>query len=343
MWMRRKQRTSMFDDPWAELSIPNERTSISARRVSEALQWDVYWGRDCESRCLLLLRCGPDIASRHRLPRLKGIDVFLQDGEGDIKTSVVLRLLDSAQRDIFFRLCTDIIEAVSGARTEDEAIAIAVARTWRWHHLLRGGSSGLLTPEEQMGLMGELLVLERYFLARLPPMAAIAAWLGPLGAAKDFVSGQVAVEAKALGHAGRNEVSINSAEQLDATGLTTLFLHLSIFDVPKEAGDDGFTVTDVATRTRSLVQPAGSLIVERFDALLSAAGFRYEDDYSGTRWTGGERRVYEVRTDFPCLTPAGLPSAIRQLRYLLLLDSCAEFVVPPSAVLNALSGAVSGN
>jgi len=38
-------------------------------------------------------------------------------------------------------LCRDIVECTARAKSEREAVALTLARTWRWHHLLRGGDT----------------------------------------------------------------------------------------------------------------------------------------------------------------------------------------------------------
>src|SRR4051812_2946033 len=152
----------MFEDPWLQLAVPDARNAVSAIRISETARWNFYWGRDSESRCLLILR--HHCRAVPRLPKLKGIDILAEEGEGETMCSLALRLLDSAQRDIFYRLCVDIVETASPGKSEQEALALTVARTWRWHYLLRGGSSGLLTAQEQLGLIGELRVLDTYLL-----------------------------------------------------------------------------------------------------------------------------------------------------------------------------------
>ena len=88
-------------------------------------------------------------------------------------------------------------------------------RTWRWHHLLRGGGSTLCYRlEEQKGLLGELLVLERPFCCLTSGAStAVAAWRGPLGSPKDFEIGRVAIEVKARrGGAIARHVAITSEE-----------------------------------------------------------------------------------------------------------------------------------
>ena len=328
----------MSEDPWDDLAIPKDKTLISGRRVDETNKWDFYWGRDSDRRCLLLLRHAIPSAPRSRLPRLKGVEVFVEPGISGVKPSLVLRLLDSTLRDIFYRLCNDIIASASTAASETEAVAMTVARTWRWHHLLRGGGGGLLTAEEQKGLIGELLILERYGLALLPARNAVEGWLGPMGAPQDFVVGRTGVESKARATTTANEVVINSEYQLDDADLRALFLHISALDAATSDDDEGFTVTAVACRIRDRLAASDELVVDRYNALLAAAGFRYDDDYSGTRWTGGERSIYRVEGAFPRLTKANLPSGISDVRYVLSVNECGAFLASPEALEAALTG-----
>src|SRR5687768_3814332 len=97
-------------DPWAALPIPSLEATVTARRVGEETPWHFYWGRDHNGSCLLILRHAPDATPHHRPPRLKGIDVALLPSTSSEKPSVVLRLLDAGLREIFLRLCLDIIE-----------------------------------------------------------------------------------------------------------------------------------------------------------------------------------------------------------------------------------------
>ncbi len=326
----------MRTDPWGQLGIPEAKDTVSARRVSESARWNFYWARDCESRCLLVLR--HHLETIPRLPRLEGIELILEKAKGNVMASLILRLVDSTQRDIFHRLCLDIIETAGAARTEDEALTVTVARTWRWHHLLRGGSNGLLSPQEQMGLMAELYVLEAHCLVALPAKTALAAWQGPLGAAKDFRSGRTAVEVKAKGRGERPEVEVNSLHQLDQVGLTNLFLSLAVFGPAKLDQEGGITVAEVAIRLMERLRSEGEELAEQFGALLAAAGFRFEDDYSDFQWVGGEKSLYRVEGLFPRLVPAMMPAGITRARYIINLTECGPHIVPPSSLTAAWAG-----
>lgn len=327
---------TISDDPWTALASPRHTTAVTARRVDAVIKWDFYWALDAERRCMLLLSHSAAASPVGRLPRLRGVEVSLEVVAAAGKPCLVLKLLEPALRDIFYRLCIDILGSASETVSEAEAVATALARTWRWHHLLRGGISGLLSPEEQKGLIGELLVFERYLLAACPGSQALAAWRGPLGGAKDFVCGRTAVESKARSTSGAASVPISSEYQLDASGLDSLFLHLCVLDAEGPETGGGMTLTDVVRRIRERLTESEASLATRYDALLAAAGYRYEDDYSEMRWVGGERSVYRVRAEFPRITPGSVPAGVAQVEYMLSLTECGEFLVAPSALANAL-------
>jgi hypothetical protein len=333
----------MSGDPWTTLTRPDSAQSVSARRVDETTRWDFYWATDNDAKLLLILRHAPVAAPRNRLPRLKGIEIFEQPPTSKEKPALVLRLLDSSLRDIFYRLCLDIIGSTSPATSESEAIGTAIARTWRWHHLLRGGG-GPLSVEEQIGLLGELSVLERYLFPTVSLHQSIASWLGPLGAPQDFVVGRTGIESKARGGTDTNDVRINSEYQLDDSNLDRLFIHLCVFQSPTQTEADGFSLTDVASRIRTRVESVDNKLVDRYDSLLAAAGFRYEDDYSSSLWIGGERSIYKVVEPFPRLVTRNIPGGTSGVRYTLSLRECGGFLVSPDKLEKALiDGATHAN
>jgi hypothetical protein len=336
--MMRMKRTLTVNDarnPWAGIGRPAEGDVLSMRRVDETLAFDFYWGRDAESRSLLVLRHSPPSATISRLPHLRGVEILQRPPERDGRVALVIRLLDNALLEVFRELCLDIINVARRAETEADAVARTVARMWRWHHLLRGGR-GLLGAEEQMGIIGELMVIERYLIPALGAANAVDAWRGPLGAAQDFKCGRLLVEAKSRASKAANTVGVSSEHQLDCSPEESLFLHLSEID---SAGreEEGFTLTEIVSRVRNQIV-AGGGNGERFDGLLGAAGFDAEDDYSGYRWVGGERAIYRVTGNFPRLVPGVLPREVHEVRYRVELSACGEWLVSPAALHSCLTG-----
>ena len=325
------------NDPWKDLTPPSAASAINARRVDENNPWGFFWARAMDGKCLLVLQHKVESSPTKKLPSLKGVEVAVTDGDSQHSLMLVFRLLDSRQRDIFHQLCIDIVAAGASARTELEAVDLAVARTWRWHHLLRGGSGGQLSEDEQKGLIGELLVLERHLLPCLTPADSLAAWRGPLGAPKDFEVGRIGIEAKARRGAATPHVLITSEHQLDGGGCDLLFLHVVDLSHAPEGAAQAFTVSDAARRVCDRMS-LDSAATDRYESLLAAAGFRWEDDYSDFKWVEGPSRIYGVTDGFPRVTAMEIATGVSNVRYSVSLVECERFIVEARTMGKAIAG-----
>jgi hypothetical protein len=319
----------MSPDPWSKLDAPRARGTVTARRVDSSLAWNFFWARDTDARCLLLLRYDSTAALTAPLPKLRGIEVDLTH-EPNNECVLTFRLLDPAHRDIFFRLCQDIVAIASAAKTEKAAVDVTLQRTWRWHHLLRGGADQRLSEEEQKGLIGELVVLERYLLPVLAARDAVTAWNGPIQAPKDFEIGGVCVEVKAHRPGASPSVMINSEHQLDDTDLKGLVLVVLALDRATLGSTEQFTLTDMATRVRDSIEGCDPSAVAEFESRLSAAGFRWADDYSDTPWIEGSIVLYRVTGQFPRIVARDINPGVQQVTYSISLMNCQQYGMPES-------------
>lgn len=332
-----------MSDPWDQLDPPSAASTVTALRVDSNLRWGFFWARDLESKCLLILRHPANLVPDGRLPRLQGIEVTDLPDEKGVERVLALRLMDSAQRDIFHQLCLDIVESATRASDEKEALHLTLARTWRWHHLLRGGRDDRLSAEEQKGLIGELLVFERYLLPSFAARDAVLMWHGPLGAPKDFEAGKVWIEAKARRGAATPYVAISSEFQLDDAGSDSLFLH--VVDLNPAAADtnDSFSVTDLAKRVVETVRRTDLEAADILEGLLTATGFEWSDDYSDSVWVEGNTRIYQVGSGFPRITPMQFAAGVSRVTYSVELPDCEPYRVISTVLQNALTGGLNGN
>jgi hypothetical protein len=283
-----------------------------------------------------------EVPTGGRPPKLKGLEVSSTADEGGGTRMLIWKLQDSGHRDIFHRLCTDIVNFARDANSEAEAVEVSLGRTWRWHHLLRGGSDGRLSAEEQKGLIGELLLLEKLIEVGMSPSNAVSAWHGPLGSPKDFEIGRICVEVKARRGAATPYVLISSEHQLDASGTDALFLHVAELDQAPSDAKERFTLTEVADRTKRRIFSASPAAADAFDALLVATGFRWEDDYSDMPWIRGPDRLYRIDEGFPAVTPANFGAGVSNVRYSISLSDCEPYRVDEAVLVTALKDATDG-
>ncbi len=300
-------------------------------------QWGLYWAVDRRRHYLLIVTHELGLRSQHRWPTLRGLRIERQPDEEGHRELLVLRLAEVQYRDIFHRFCIDIVDAVRAAETGQEALDTCIMRTWRWHRLLKGGRDGRLTVEEQKGLIGELAFLEQHVVPVIGVGQGVRSWVGPLGAQRDFEIGITGVECKA--HAPlASTLRIASADQLDSTHATPIFLH--VIEIAEDRGDvaGAVTVTDVVDRFRQLIEASDMAVRGDFEERLWAVGYDCEDDYTDRRWVIGNTSFYGVVAGFPRITPRMLPAGVTQVGYRVALAECEEFRVDAAAVANSLSG-----
>ena len=333
----------MSDDPWEEIDVSPEASQINARRIADAgsAAWGLYWAVDAQRHCLLILQLGSGRRQSQHLPRLRGLSVEASPTEDGSGERVIIRLTDGEQREVFHRFCIDIVEATRVAKSADEAIARFLARTWRWHRLLRSGQDGRLSEDEQKGLLGELSVIERCLLDVIGARGSVEGWTGPLGTPKDFEFGLVGIEAKARSPQSA-EVRISSLDQLDSAGESRLFLFVIEVGAAFSDSATAVTITDVATRVRNRIAALDLSAAVAFDERLTAAGFDWEENYSDKHWSIGAAVQYEVVDGFPRLTPTMVPAAVDDVRYTISMAGCERFRVPETAMAEAILGGADG-
>ena len=173
-----RMATMPTDDPWKGIDPPVEADRITARRIPDAgtHAWGLYWAIDSQHHCLLILQHRSEHRHSRRVPTLRGLRVEVVPTEDQSGERLIIRLTDGEQREVFHRFCVDIVDATRPACSEADAVERFLVRTWRWHRLLRGGSDGRLSQEEQRGLIGELCVLEHQLLPVIGPVDAVRAW-----------------------------------------------------------------------------------------------------------------------------------------------------------------------
>ena len=330
-----------IDDPWRGIDPVIETSHINAQRVEDvgSLTWGLYWAIDSQNNCLLVLQHHSEYRCSRHLPKLRGLLIESLPTEGLSGECLVIRLTDSKQREIFHRFCMDIVIATKPACSEEEAVERFLVRTWRWHYLLKGGTDGRLSKEEQMGLIGELCVLKHRLLPLISPVYAVRAWRAPFGASRDFQVDLIGIEAKTFSpHVPT--IWISSAEQLDATGTIRVFLHVT--EVSESSGPESVTITDVVASIRDTITSRDKSAAILFEECLNATGFDWSDDYFDNKWLIGDSSIYEVVEGFPRITPPMLLQGVEKVQYAISLSLCESFRVDMSALDEAISGEGDG-
>lgn len=302
------------NNPWDRLGIGE------ARRVDSQGKYDFFWIMLEDWRPGLVLKLDEGQPLVEPLPILRSVDARYRL-VGD-RLSFVLSLNDTALIEMFESLCRNIADGGEQAANHQDTLLYTVQRTRRWHHLLRGGSTGELTLEEQRGLIGEIDFLKE-LAAAIGPDAAIESWKGPEGASKDFEFPNICVEVKARRSAAKPYVAISSVEQLADVYRARVFLKVT--DVTAAMTPEGQTLHDHVAATYLALQTS-AFAVARFDQMIFDFGYDPHHKYDGRRWFIGESREYEVLEGFPRIVPP-VAGGVTDIKYSIGLAECAPYAL----------------
>ena len=303
------------ETPWSGL----EAGKTDTRRVGAAARWNWFWAVMPRADATLLLQLTGLPKPVPDLPKLKNLEIRFQTLPGG--PILYIRLKDNAQMELFETLCRDVMAAVELAETEAEALERAIGRTFRWHHLLRGGKLEVLSEEAQKGLIGEIEVL-KLLMANLGPKPALTSWTGPSGAPKDFELKADCIEVKARRGASQPFVKITNEHQL--ADVPDRRLWLAVLAVDKVQQPHGKTLTEYVAEVSDLLERTEPSAIMDWDLHLADAGYDVLHDYSAWRWIVSSPEFHAVLEGFPRIS-APVPLGVSAVSYALALSACTPF------------------
>lgn len=170
-----------------------------------------------------------------------------------------------------------------------------------------------LTDEQQIGLFGELLLLE-HAITHVPAPDVVGAWTGTDQEEHDFLFEALNVEVKTTRSEKRIHV-ITSASQLQPSPERPLYL-LSVQVTAAGAAAQGRGLGDVIGNIREdLPEPSRHL----FDKKLEEIGWRDDDaELYQRRWVlRSAPRAFLIDDDFPALTPSRIAAIVPQASHVI--------------------------
>lgn len=254
--------------------------------------------------------------------RSDAIDYFRQERAELGSWLLFLRLKRGELRDVFARLCQDLIHSLTSATNDQEVTAAVVSRIRLWQQLFELRPSGILAPHQVKGLTAELL----YMLRQLESGSreadeVVSAWLGPTRCDQDFVFSSESVEVKAIGPSSEL-VSINSLQQLQSERP----LFLSIWTLRQAAPTElaACTLNGLVLRIEGFLHTAPSALMAFRDRLLSA-GYVHSSTYDTIAFEPLDEETFSVSGDFPRLVESDVPLGVSSATYTLSMHWIRQF------------------
>lgn len=285
-----------LDGIWTVLSSqPPAAGVVTAPTGYRVAAGELLAGIDSEGRRHLLIPLNPGEAAR---TDTKGRAVHLaRIAEGGTHYLTVFCRLADLHR-VFTQFCRELVESIEDASSPAREASGAFDR---WRALFSEAEQhGLLSEEALIGLIGELIAVERLLFHGAP--SDLRFWVGPLSDVHDLRSATHAIEVKAtLVREGRI-VEISSIYQLqEPAGSDLVLLHLR-FD--RDPG--GLSLPDLVTR----ILAAGARNQE-LERRLREVGVDPNDltPYAIKRFRLADTRAYDVNgTAFPRLVRSDFAS-----------------------------------
>ncbi len=313
----------MNNNPWSEIKIPEY--SYTARIAQPEHPYEFYWARDVKGNYLFILHSSENIITPSRIPKPNGIDITVGQIGGESKDQLVLTLNDKENTDIFYSLCSDLMNATKNAMDEKSVVAIIIKRMERWQQFLKSNQNKI-DEKTLRGLLGELYFMKNYLLEIFTPEECIEFWHGPLGDTHDFGIGKTSVEIKTKSSTKKAVVTISSAEQLHCN-LEVLYLFVLTVSKCSKQDENAITVPELVEQIHSILAEYDLLLSEAFDTLLMASGYIDIKEYREMFFITDKGSIFDVTENFPKLAPTDIPEGVENVKYDLNITKCYQFLV----------------
>ncbi|NPS39811.1 PD-(D/E)XK motif protein [Pseudomonas aeruginosa] len=214
--------------------------------------------------------------------------------------------------ELFAKMVVDILASLEECAQAGEEVLFQryLGRIRAWQDFMRKGRDGL-SPEEELGLIGELEFLSQLLGEDIPLYTAVDAWKGPLDGLHDYELGNGSIEIKTTTASEGFPAKIDSLEQLDDSLRCPLYLA----GVRLQLNEDGLTLPQQIARMRELVKsdPEATRYLE--NALLHAGYLDAHADLYTRPFLLAELVIHRVNDSFPRLTPFNVPIGVFRVKY----------------------------
>ena len=201
------------------VSYQNESEFFYTKLIDEKYQHPFYAGVNNKNSILIALETKkqpPVIESK--VDSIKSFRHQRHNG----KWLFIIQLAKYNFKDVFEKLCDDLIESSLQVKSTEVALSITLKRLQLWIDLLSKTNNGFLHDFQVRGLLAELNFIKILSSKKLYTISqAINSWVGPSSAPQDFIFENEAFEIKSI-ILGNNKISISSLEQLDFKEKLTL-------------------------------------------------------------------------------------------------------------------------
>lgn len=234
--------------------------------------------------------------------------------------SLGFHLIPNSMSGLFYKFCDDIVESCRDNSVVIDEMSFIVKRFDSWKKLFFNMKRELLSENEIMGLIGEIVFMQNDLKNNYDTENALNAWSGYDKTHKDFSIEKLWYEIKTT-KSNSLTIKISSVEQLDSD----LDGFLVLFEMEKMSQEfNGYSLNNVI---RAFINELNENLVDLFLEKLRACGYTYDDNYDKYVYRIVSKKVYLVNDDFPRITKENLPNSIVKIEYEILKHNISCFEV----------------
>ncbi|MCH5179814.1 MAG: PD-(D/E)XK motif protein [Erysipelotrichales bacterium] len=287
--------------------IDSIRSNSQYFRVSATHPLELYIGKN--EKGFLTLRFNGDFTP----VKVLGTAVIeIKQVKAKEYNSILFSLVSNDNTSLFYHFCEDIITQTEAYEGQDGYTEI-VNRFSQWKKMFSGDSK-ILSESEVLGLIGELLFLQRHSFSIYGITKGLNGWSGPEPTHKDFSYEHEWFEIKSI-NTHKSSVSISSLEQLDSD----IDGHLIIYTFEKMSPSfSGITLNSLVADIAKMLQYETDRDI--FLSKLKQAGYSYNDIYDNYVYNFIKVNSYLVDREFPRIKASDLPKGIVKVEYEILLS-----------------------
>lgn len=308
----------MKNNPWDEIEDSTNKIDFNAIIADKESVLDFYWAKDYYGQLLFILHTNSDIIINEKIPKLNGLTINV--GSLKEKKQLVLTLQDISNADLFYIICSDLINTTKQLNDELIAIKKILKRLSQWQYFLKNNNKQI-DKNQLKGLIGELHLFKK-LLTNFSINEVLNFWKAPLGSVHDFELLNSTLEVKTKSSV--NSITISSFEQMFSE-LENLFLFVVTLNESSKTSLDSFNIYDLIFDIKKLINFDDIDSCERLDNLLFAYGFIELEEYKELYFSIIHDEIYHVCDDFPRIMSK--PNGVDDLTYKINLEKCKDYIV----------------
>jgi len=257
------------------------------------------------------------IARNEKLPEGLGFHVTRVNSEQDGLVWLALTRSPNGNLELFSAMVSDVLHAILSRDSGDHSreLRAFLGRIRAWQEFMRKGAVPL-SAENEVGLVGELTVLEKMLYIGMAPETAIKAWSGPLDGLRDFELGFGAIEVKTTVASAGLVAKIGSLEQLDDTNCKPIFLAA----VKYALTESGQTLPEKLSAIRAQLESDPITFSEFEDRVLAAGYMPAHSPQYHRRFSLRDLAILEIGENFPRLMHGNVTPGVISARYEINLE-----------------------